>query len=745
MTGKSRRSTQGFDLRALPLAVKLAILLSLLLLGTILLLSNIASAALRTSQITRAYEQLSLLNRTQGLRAAQIIEQELRALQGFAHDPELVEGVRAVDVEGAGQFLPQEDLQLLADEFLRENIEFDAVAVVHRSGVIVGLAAEDPLTTALDRTSWAWFDAVLAREMGSPYIGAPGPDGLTGRNGVQIAVPVIDPETDVSLGVIYGMWDVSNLQSILRVSSRQDTLLATRDGVIVASAQGRRGEQIPPSLRNTFVDNPLGNLPYTDAEGTAWLYSYSDFLKLGIASPEVSALAWTVATRLPASSAEEASALLISQMRIALLIYAAVSLLVVGLATTLTLRPLASLTEAASAVGRGRYEVEIPALPPDEVGRLANVLRDLLAQLTYRVQRLQAAVRVSRVTVQALNLELVLNNMVEALAREFEYLEARIYLFDRSGKRLWLRAAAGPTSARLIQARHNVPVDDSSLLGRAVLLGEAQIARGREVIQRAGRSYRRLELTLPLRASGRVIGALYVSSERSDMLDQEDIDVLELLADQLAASVENARLFEQSSSSLSEIEALNRRLTRQAWQDYLEQSGDLRHTLDPENRWPVVLEDMPARAAEPKAETFTDLDGRSVLAAPVLLRNEVVGTLAVTRPQGERWSRDEVLLVEAIAARMGIIADSIRLIEETARRAEREQRVNEVSAQMLRRAASVDSVLRTALDELSGALGSDTVSLRIGPPPGEAERRTRQETSGNQAGPNGDGGEADDN
>jgi GAF domain-containing protein len=143
------------------------------------------------------------------------------------------------------------------------------------------------------------------------------------------------------------------------------------------------------------------------------------------------------------------------------------------------------------------------------------------------------------------------------------------------------------------------------------------------------------------------------------------------------------------------------------------EGGALRHTLDPDAHWPQALTEAHP-GGEIKAEVHTDSDGRQVLAAPLVSRGETVGMLAVTRPSGETWTRDEALLLESIAARMGIIAESIRLVEESTRRVEREQRVNEVSANLLQRASSVDTVLRSALSELSEALGSDRVSLRLG-------------------------------
>jgi GAF domain-containing protein len=225
---------------------------------------------------------------------------------------------------------------------------------------------------------------------------------------------------------------------------------------------------------------------------------------------------------------------------------------------------------------------------------------------------------------------------------------------------------------------------------------------------------------------------LYLVAGRLGAFSQEDTDILSLLADQIGASVQNARLFEQSAASLAEIEALNRRLTRQGWDEYLGEDGVLRHTPDPEQQWPLV---SVRQQSEITADVYADEDGRSVLAAPLILRGESVGSICVTRPPGYRWSPDEMMLVEAIAARMAIIAEGIRLVDESSLAAQREQAINEVSARLLQRAASVDTILQSALGQLSGVLGSDHVSLRIGAPPIDSERRLTS-VSGQSTTPN---------
>jgi len=53
----------------------------------------------------------------------------------------------------------------------------------------------------------------------------------------------------------------------------------------------------------------------------------------------------------------------------------------------------------------------------------------------------------------------------------------------------------------------------------------------------------RSEAALPLRVGERLIGALDVQSRSLNAFNQSDIEVLQVLADQLAVAVENGRLF----------------------------------------------------------------------------------------------------------------------------------------------------------------------------------------------------------
>ncbi|NDJ52556.1 MAG: GAF domain-containing protein, partial [Chloroflexi bacterium] len=272
----------------------------------------------------------------------------------------------------------------------------------------------------------------------------------------------------------------------------------------------------------------------------------------------------------------------------------------------------------------------------------------------------------------------------------------------------------------MLRSGHRIDVDDETIIGRAILLGEPQIKTGTDPSIWAGERPIPSEVALPLQTSGQVRGAVHITHQWPNVFQREDVDVLALLADQVASSLENSRLLKQGQSNLAEIEALNRRLTQRAWEEYLGDQTALRHTLDPSDAWPETHENL-GESGRITARTYTDADGRSVLAAPLILRGELIGALAAARPPDSYWTTDEIALMESVANRLVMIAESVRLVDESSRRAAREQRVNEISTELLQRAADVDGVLQTALNELSRTLGSDQLSLRIGPPPVEDE------------------------
>ena len=120
---------------------------------------------------------------------------------------------------------------------------------------------------------------------------------------------------------------------------------------------------------------------------------------------------------------------------------------------------------------------------------------------------------------------------------------------------------------------HKLEVGGQSMIGACVASGEARIAL--DVGEEAVRFDNPLlpdthsELALPLNCRGETIGALSIQSTEQSAFDEEDIAVLQIMADQVANSIENARLFQESQKALKELEVSQRVYLRESWSRFI--------------------------------------------------------------------------------------------------------------------------------------------------------------------------------
>jgi len=234
------------------------------------------------------------------------------------------------------------------------------------------------------------------------------------------------------------------------------------------------------------------------------------------------------------------------------------------------------------------------------------------------------------------------------------------------------------------------------------------------------------EAALPLRSRGRVLGALTVQSAAAGAFDAEAIAVLQTMADQVAGALDNARLFEESQKALESSRRAYGEVSRQAWGELLRgrQEWGYRYAqgaLEPTARggpWPADM----VRAAETGQSIASPgqkghEDG-AVLTVPLKVRNEVVGVLSFRKDPDnplKGWTTDEKALLEALIDQVGTALDSARLYQATQQRAIQERLTGEVTAR-IRETLDVETVLRTAVQEVRQALGLPEVVVRLRDP-----------------------------
>jgi GAF domain-containing protein len=225
-------------------------------------------------------------------------------------------------------------------------------------------------------------------------------------------------------------------------------------------------------------------------------------------------------------------------------------------------------------------------------------------------------------------------------------------------------------------------------------------------------------MALPLVVGDQVLGALDVQSTQEAAFAQEDIEVLQVLADQVAIAIENARLFANTQEALEATRRAYGDITRQAWEEMLRARPELgfrsdeRGVTSAREIWRPEME-RALNEGQTIQEEGNGSEAKLPLAIPIKVRGQVVGVLDTCKPEeANRWTAEEITTLEQITEQLGAALESARLYENVQRSAARERLTREITDQM-RRATSVDGIVQTAVDSLFNVLGTSRAFARL--------------------------------
>jgi K+-sensing histidine kinase KdpD len=213
----------------------------------------------------------------------------------------------------------------------------------------------------------------------------------------------------------------------------------------------------------------------------------------------------------------------------------------------------------------------------------------------------------------------------------------------------------------------------------------------------------RSEVALPIKIGNRVIGVLDVQSKEPAVFDQDSVATLQIIADQLATAIQNARLLQETQESLSELERTYGRADYTAWDRLLQSLSTIGYQYDGMNVSPVAESEGATEIINMEGESTGDVQSprnAQPLSLPLRVRGGIIGTLDVW-PQGDQLSTVDTNLLTNISGRLSQILESARLFEETQARAAREEAINRLTENFTR-SLDTDSVLQTAVREMAG-------------------------------------------
>ncbi len=160
-----------------------------------------------------------------------------------------------------------------------------------------------------------------------------------------------------------------------------------------------------------------------------------------------------------------------------------------------------------------------------------------------RLAQLQTTVAVSRATSSLLDPRLLMGHVTALIRERFSVSRVGMYIVDESGERAVLRAGTGANVTG--KKAFSVTVGPQTLIGACIEDAKTRISRDPESDAASLFSQDRREIAIPLVSRGEVIGAIGVTGAAGSVFGDEEANVLQSMADQIANAVESARLFQE--------------------------------------------------------------------------------------------------------------------------------------------------------------------------------------------------------
>jgi PAS domain S-box-containing protein len=363
------------------------------------------------------------------------------------------------------------------------------------------------------------------------------------------------------------------------------------------------------------------------------------------------------------------------------------------------------------------------------MGRDITERKRVEMKLERRAVQLRAAAEVARDATTARDLEELLNRAVNLVRDRFGFHHAGIFLVDEQGEYAILTAASGQAGQAMLEDNYKLKVGGAGIVGYVTRRGQPRIALdvGADAVHFKNPYLpdTRSELALPFKVGGRVIGALDVQSQQSAAFDEEDVQVLQIMADQLAVAIENVRLVTELQSRLREISVLYQSYSQEAWSRARSSETATGYEYDRARVMPLNRQLSPDAVEQLKAGQIVTLETgqagdsgqRSTLVAPLMLRGQMIGAVGFEQDELTRQlSPEDRAVIEAVTSQVALALENARLFEEAQRRASREQLSSAVTAR-IRASLDIDTVLKTAVQEMRQALGLPEVVIRLAAPP----------------------------
>jgi GAF domain-containing protein/HAMP domain-containing protein len=619
--------------------------------------------------------------------------------------------------------------------------------------------ASTDITSDYYQADEEWWQKAYNNGQGAVFISQPIFDISTETLSLQMAVPIFDSQNTNIIGILRTTVDLEILIPILELGRPGETgrtEIYLPDGRELELHLEEDGE-----IEIEVEDAPLDiieilklNQPFMDTihDGELVLVSQARLITEVDLEDEtqtaVQNLAWRVVTLQSRDDALEtvANVSRVSQL-LGLAAIAIASLLAVIMTQYLT-RPIARLTQIAEQVSSGDLQARAEAESPDEIGTLANAFNRMTNQLSEillnlekrvaerttdleiarrqsdkRASQLLAVGEISKFVNSEQKVDTLLSLVTRLVSERFGFYHTGIFLMDETKQYAILQAANSEGGQAMLRRGHKLKVGESGIVGYVAKSGEARIALdvGLDAVyfNNPDLPTTRSEMALPLKLRDEIIGILDVQSDKPGAFTNDDANTLSILADQIAIAIDNARLFSQTQTTLSEVQALYRQNLQEGWKTFSREEGMIgfNQSLAGGKKLTEPVGSAEIQQSLNRGETIViQPNGKPEepsIVVPIKLRGQVIGVMRIKAPdQTKQWTSNEINLSEAVSERLSLALENARLIQESQRQVIKEQAISEITSK-IGSSINLENVLQTAVEELGRSIPGSEVIIKL--------------------------------
>jgi GAF domain-containing protein len=318
--------------------------------------------------------------------------------------------------------------------------------------------------------------------------------------------------------------------------------------------------------------------------------------------------------------------------------------------------------------------------------------------------------------------ELLIPRIAQVISEQFGFYHTGIFLLDENRQYAVLRAANSEGGKRMLERGHKLQVGQTGIVGFVTATGQPRIALdvGTDAVffDNPDLPNTRSEIALPLRSAGQIIGALDVQSTESNAFGQNDVETLTTLADQISIAINNTTILEESRKAFVESQGRFGDSILESWKVMQPETLGLGYQLVNSSIEPLKapLEGIHIQEAmtQEKASITNAEDKSSNLAIPIRLRGKVIGVMNLRSRNDYLLTQDDADIAEAVSERLSLAIETATLLRTTQHRADIERITTDISSK-ISSSTRFETILQTAAQELSRALGGSDVIVQIEP------------------------------